>query len=332
MKIHALSLLAGLVMISCAAADPLPFHAGVTRIAVPDVEPLDALVWYPTKAPEIAWQAGELPVAASRDAAIAAGQRFPVILLSHGSGGSPLGHRDLATHLARDGFIVVAPTQIGDSAGHAEGREAGRSLLDRPRQAVRALDTALADRRFADHADPARIGMVGFSAGGYTTLVLAGARPDYARATAYCRDHGDDRGSCGNGVSSREESAARAKELAAWQPPIETRLKAIVLMDPVAFVFDAQALSAVQVPTLLIRPASDNFLKAPANAAAVAAGLPQPPQQVTVPGSHFVFIDPCPREITAKVPAPCQDAPGIDRVAIHRQIEGEISDFLHRSL
>jgi predicted dienelactone hydrolase len=332
MKVHALSLLAGLVMIGCAAADPLPFHAGVTRVAVTDVEPFDALVWYPTEAPEIAWQAGPMPIAASRDAAIAEGARFPVVVLSHGSGGSPLGHRDLATRLARDGFIVVAPTQIGDSAGRTEGREAGRSLIDRPRQAVRALDTALADRRFADHTDPAHIGMVGFSAGGYTTLVLAGARPDYARATAYCRDHGDDRGSCGNGVGSREESPARAKELAAWQPPIETRLKAIVLMDPLAFVFDAQALASVRLPTLLIRPASDDFLRAPANAAAVAAGLPQPPRQVTVPGSHFVFIDPCPQETTARAPALCQDAPGIDRVAIHRKIEGEISDFLRHSL
>lgn len=314
------------------AADSSSFHAGVAHLTVPDVEPFDTLVWYPTADAEIAWQAGELPVAATRDATIAAGRRFPVVLLSHGSGGSPLGHRDLATRLARDGFIVVAPTQIGDSAGHTEGRESGRSLTDRPRQAAKALDAALADRRFAEHADPARIGMVGFSAGGYTTLVLAGARPDFARAFAYCRDHGEDRGSCGNGTSPREESPALSKELAAWQPPMEPRLKAIVLMDPLAMPFDAAALAAVRVPTLLLRPASDDFLRAPANAAAVAAGLPQPPRQITVPGSHFVFIDPCPQAMAAKLPALCQDAPGVDRIAIHRQIEGEVSDFLRRNL
>jgi hypothetical protein len=49
-------------------------------------------------------------------------------------------------------------------------------------------------------------------------------------------------------------------------------------------------------------------------------------------GSHFVFIDPCPPETAARVPALCQDAPGDNRVAIQRQIEGEISDFLCRSL
>jgi predicted dienelactone hydrolase len=334
MKVQVLSLVLGLAMTDCAmAANAPPLHAGVSHLAVADVVPFDTLVWYPTEAPEIAWQAGPMPVAASRDAPVAEGARFPVVLLSHGSGGSPLGHRDLATRLARDGFIVVAPTQIGDSSGHTEGREAGRSLLDRPRQAQKALDSALADPRFADHADSARIGMVGFSAGGYTTLVLAGARPDFARVIAYCLDHGDDRGSCGDGGGNRDErSAARENEFAAWQPPREKRLKAIVLMDPLAMPFDAASLAAVRVPTLLIRPASDDFLRAPANAAAVAARLPQPPQQITVPGSHFVFLDPCPAEMAARVPALCQDAPGVDRAAIHRQIEGEISDFLHRSL
>lgn len=149
MKYRALALALGLAMAGDAAAEPSPFHAGVARLAVADLVPFETLIWYPTAADEVAWQAGELPVAASRDATIAGGARFPVVLLSHGSGGSPLGHRDLATRLARDAFIVVAPTQIGDSAGHTEGREAGRSLIDRPRQAQKALDVALADPRFA---------------------------------------------------------------------------------------------------------------------------------------------------------------------------------------
>jgi predicted dienelactone hydrolase len=329
MKPHAIALLLGLAMAGGASAEPAHYHAGMARLAVADLVPFETLVWYPTEVEETPWQAGELPVAASHDAAIFGRARFPVVLLSHGSGGSPLGHRDLATRLARDGFIVVAPTQIGDSAGHTEGREAGRSLLDRPRQAQKALDIALADPRFAAQADPARIGMVGFSAGGYTTLVLAGARPDFAHAQAYCRDHADGRGSCGNGDPTKRDDAA---SLPSWQPPQETRLKAIVLMDPLAIPFDAEALASVRVPVLLYRPASDDFLKGTANAATVAAGLPHLPRAITVPGGHFVFIDPCPPDLAAKVPAICQDAPDVDRAAIHRRLEGEISDFLQQNL
>src|SRR5260221_10788948 len=153
-----LALLAALAMIGCAAAETPSFHAGVAHVTVQDVEPFDTLVWYPTQDAEIAWQAGDLPVAAGRDAAIAAGPRFPVILLSHGSGGTPLAHRHLATRLARDGFIVVAPTQIGDSVRRTEGREAGRSLLDRPRQAGRGLGPPFAQPRFAVPPRAARSG------------------------------------------------------------------------------------------------------------------------------------------------------------------------------
>jgi predicted dienelactone hydrolase len=298
------------------------------RIVVPDAEPFDTLVWYPTGTAETAWQAGDIPVAASLGAPVAEGPRFPVVLLSHGSGGTPLGHRDLATRLARDGFIVVAPTQIGDSAGRTEGREAGRSLLDRPRQARLALDAALADPRLAPHADPARLGMVGFSAGGYTTLVLAGAHPAFALATAYCAEHREDRGSCGNGDPARQ----RRPDLATWQPPEPPGFKAIVLMDPLAITFDAEGLAAVGMPVLLFRPASDDYLKADRNAAALTAELPRPPLVVTVPGSHFVFLDPCPPALAERLPAICRDAPGVDRAAIHRQIEDQISDFLRRTL
>src|SRR5215813_8115246 len=179
MKRLALGLLGGLAMVGCAVAEPAEFHAGIARLQVQDEPAFTSFVWYPTKEAETAWRAGEMNVEATRNAAIAGDRAFPVVLLSHGSGGSPFGHRELAAHLARDGYIVVTPMQIGDSVGRTEGREAGRSLIDRPRQAVKALDAVLADPRFAAHADAARIGMVGFSAGGYTTLVLAGAKPDF---------------------------------------------------------------------------------------------------------------------------------------------------------
>jgi len=312
-----------------AIAEAKPFQAGMTRIAVLDVEPFDALVWYPTDAAAIDGQAGLDTTAARREAVIASGERFPVVLLSHGHGGSPFGHRDLAIHLARDGFIVVAPVHVGDSSGRTEGSKTGRALMDRPRQARLALDAALADPRFAPRADPARIGMIGFSAGGYTTLILAGARPNFVRASAYCREHTEDVGSCG---APKGSDAGPRGDLAQWRPQPEPRLKAMVLMDPLAIMFDAESLVPVRIPTLLYRPENDAYLRAQANASAVAAGLPQPPQQIVVPGRHFVFLDPCPPKPEGEAPDICRDAPGIDRAAIHRRMEGEIAAFLHANL
>jgi predicted dienelactone hydrolase len=112
----------------------------------------------------------------------------------------------------------------------------------------------------------------------------------------------------------------------------DPRLKAIVLMDPLAVLFDRDGLAPVRLPALLLRPQSDEYLGGAGNALALAAGLPQAPEQGVVPGSHFVFIDPCPPEVAEAAATQCRDAPGIDRAAVHRQIETVIADFLRKAL
>lgn len=170
-------ILALMIMVTgvCAAtADQQTFFAGFIHVTVQDVEPFDATVWYPTKASEAPFKAGPFVIAAARGAEIAEGAPFPAVLLSHGRRGSPLGHRDLAAHLARDGFIVIAPTHVGDTSGelHASPRPQQQILVDRPRQARLAIDRILSDRRFSEKIDATRIGAIGFSAGGYTVLAL----------------------------------------------------------------------------------------------------------------------------------------------------------------
>lgn len=312
-----------------ASAAPQSYHAGVVRLTVPDAPaPFDTVVFYPSDTQEVAWKAGPFTIAASLNTPVAEGQRFPVVLISHGHRGAPFSHRDLATRLARDGCIVSLPTHIGDASGHPEAATPDQILEDRPRQAKEALDTALADPRFAQHADTARIGMIGYSAGGYTALILAGAQPNFTYADTYCRSH-DDVASCARHAAG---NAGPPVDLISRQPPVEPRLKALVLMDPLAVMFDAAGLASVHIPTLLYRPDDDTYLNALHNALAVAAGLPNPSQQVVVPGSHFVFVDPCPDAIADEASLICKDATGVDRVFVHRKMESEISAFLHAHL
>jgi predicted dienelactone hydrolase len=318
-----------------------PFHAAVTRLTVQDATaPIDTAVFYPTETPETPWRAGPFTVDASRDAPLIDNRSFPVVLLSHGRGGGPLSHRELAIALARDGFVVVVPTHVGDASGFPAAKSQAQILIDRPRQAEEALNAVLSNPHFAPHLDANRIGMIGYSAGGYTALILAGAQPDFAYANQFCATH-DDAGSCGHRRTTEMEAASStvassvltvSPELAVWHPPIEPRLKALVLMDPLAVMFNAQSFAAIRIPILLYRPQSDTLLSAPRNALAVASGLPVTPQQQIVPGSHFVFIDPCPSQIAADAPLICQDPPGVDRPAIHRQIENQVVNFLHAHL
>lgn len=307
-----------------------PYQAGITRMAVPDgAGPANAVVWYPTRAAEVAWQAPPFKMEATQGAPVAEG-RFPVVVLSHGRQGGPLSHRELAAHLAREGFIVVAPAHLGDTVGQPLATDQSQVLMARPRQAIAALNTALQDARLASHADPARIGMVGFSAGGYTALVLAGAQPDFAHASAYCDKEGrEETGSCASASSPNAEVAER---LRTWQPPSEPRLKAVVLLDPLAIMFSTKGLARVQLPVLLYRPQDDAYMGAQANALALAKGLPAPPTEVVVPGRHFVFVDPCPEAIADQAALICKDPPGVDRPSIHRKLERDIADFLKQTL
>jgi predicted dienelactone hydrolase len=184
----------------------------------------------------------------------------------------------------------------------------------------------LADPRFATHADPNRLGMTGFSYGGAVALIVAGASPSLAHLAAYCRDRTDDPMAC-DGVPT-DGSLANAVGKRSADALV---VKALVLMDPFGALFDRDGLTSVRMPTLLYRAESSD-LKAGGNIFALAAALPHPPRQESVPGGHFIFFGPCPPALEADAPAACKDAPGVDRAAVHRRIEAEIGDFLRRNL
>jgi len=295
--------------ISAAQAGDESFHAGIARIAISAAVPFDALVWYPTEAEAASWQVGPFLLPANHGAPVADGQ-FPIVLLSHGggtSGGTPLILSELSAALARRGFVVVAPLH-------------GKANLSlRPLQIRAALDGVLADPRFGSHADPERLGMLGFSLGGAVTLELAGARPDWPYFLAYCGVHPDDAMSC--------DHAPGGTHLG--EPPIVPKplpLKAIVLLDPFAVPFPRDGLTAVGLPVLLFRP-DRSALPIERNAAALRATLPQAPVYVTVPGGHFIFIDVCEPALRATAPEVCEEAPDVDRAAVHAGIERQIAGF-----
>ena len=318
MRILALGLmLLSLVSAPAARAGEPPFRAGIGFIeAAADAAPVRAAVWYPTLADEgpAGFNSNVRPPAVSP--APAEG-RFPVVLLSHGggpTGGSPGILAGLSAALARQGFVVVAPF-------HGNSRLPLRTV-----QIVRALDAALADPRLAPHMDPSRLGMLGFSLGGAVTLELAGARPDDGHFQAYCSANPDDVMSCdhapGGGKPGGNERPA--------DPP-RLLLKAIVLLDPFAALFQRDGLTAVTMPVLLVRPAQSQ-LPGDGNAFALAASLPRAPQFSTVPGNHFVFTDICRPEVLVEAEQLCRDPPGVDRAAIHADIEAQMVRFFDDDL
>lgn len=320
MRRLACSLLLIVIGSSPALAEPPSFRAGVTRIAVRDVAPFDALIAYPTEASEVPIVEGPFALLASRDAPVAAGALFPIVLFSHGGGrqpGTPLAQGGLLLHLARQGFIVVAPFHPATE----------KPFVDRPRQMHKAFDSLLADPRFSQSADANRIAMAGFSFGGAVTLLSAGANVDLAHLSAYCHDHPDDLRACDGIVTD----GSWAKVPPSPKSDDALPLKALVLLEPYGAPFDPKGLASIDLPAL-VYSTSQSDLRPEGNALAIAKALPRPPQQIVVPGSHFVFVDPCSPTLAARAPEICSDPPDADRAAIHQRFKREIADFLRGRL
>ena len=65
---------------------------------------------------------------------VVSGNRLPLVLISHGTGGSEGSHYDTALALAAEGFVVVALTHTGDNYMDQSYVGNRMNLTDRPRQ------------------------------------------------------------------------------------------------------------------------------------------------------------------------------------------------------
>lgn len=115
----------------------------------------------------------------------------PIVIFSHGLGGSREGYRYLAEHWASQGYVVVMLQHPGSDdavwrtvpprdrmvALRKAAVEPG-NLINRPLDVRFAIDTLTAlnhrDGRLKDRLDLDRIGVAGHSFGAYTTLAVAG--------------------------------------------------------------------------------------------------------------------------------------------------------------
>jgi predicted dienelactone hydrolase len=235
--------------------DPLAYDARSQTLARADrVLPVD--VWYPADiAPGAAaavydgalvGETGKegaftIPGLAVRDARPRPGS-FPLVILAHGYGGTPVAMSWLAENLASKGYVIVAPhfrdppiTDLSKFLGPLARRPIDIAFVTATTQArARAGETYFAS------ADPSRTALIGYSMGGYGVLTAAGALLDPALAGA---THG--------ALAPYVRGGARAGELKA------AHLKAVVAISPASrfgpvAAWGGDGLGAITTPTLLI--------------------------------------------------------------------------------
>lgn len=319
--------LAWLTVLACApsmAANGIAFrdvHETTTDTTMP------AVVIYPAAGTASATptELGPYLVAATPGLPVAMG-RHPLVLISHGHGGSALGHHDLATTLADAGFIVASIEHAGDSHRDQSGFGTERVLLGRAWQVSALLDLLLADPQLGPHIDPARVGVAGFSAGGYTSLLLLGATPDFRRRAAYCAAQPADAEVC-------MEVPAEIARLPVTRPTVDARIRAGFVMAPLAIFFDADSLKQVDAPVYLYGAMADTVLLPEYNVLPVRDALPRLHTFRGIVGAgHYVFLAPCNAGMKEALPVLCKDPPSIDRGELHAQINADAVTFFRETL
>ena len=281
-------------------------------------------LFYPaaTGALDARTQIGPYPIAGSKDAPIQTG-RYPLVAISHGHGGTNLGHHDLASALARHGYVVVTMEHIGDSYRDTSGARTARVALGRANQVSSAIDAALADPAVGPHVDKDKIGVAGFSMGGWTSLLVVGAKPTFARFGEYCQRHPDDKEMCGEAI---EISSPPQK------PTHDPRVKAAFAMAPLAIPFGPDAFTTVTAPIYLYWATEDHLLLPDENAKNVMAAPSLRGKTPIAGADHYVFLAPCTAAMAKHAGEICTDPPGIDREAWHTKMDADAVGFFDREL
>jgi predicted dienelactone hydrolase len=170
---------------------------------------------------------------------------FPVIIFSHGLGGSKTGYAYLGEYWASYGYIVVHVQHLGSDSAvlwplqkMSEAMKNPENYINRPKDISFAIDqlTAMnvASGSWHGRLDLSHIGVAGHSFGGYTTMAIAGA-------------------------TLRESSG----EIENFRDP---RVKAIVAMSvpPIK----SQDFSAVQIPAFHVTGTDDQIRIVPGDSVA----------------------------------------------------------------
>jgi predicted dienelactone hydrolase len=256
-------------------------------------------------------------------------ERWPVVLVSHGTGGTATGLGWLGCRLAAAGFVAIGVNHHGNTGLEPYRAEGFLCWWERARDLSVILDTLAADGPFAGRLDMSRVFAAGFSLGGYTVLALSGAITDLALFAEWSRQQGGTRGP--REFPELPEHAERLRATSAVFRESEARhgssywdqrISAVLALAPAPPVrgFTSDSLASIALPVHIAVGEADQEAPAQTCAAWLASHLPN--CELTRLGrdvGHYVFL--CEATDTGRrmMPAVSIDAPGVDRAAVHRQ-------------
>jgi predicted dienelactone hydrolase len=313
------------------AGTALAAQAGVGLATLPGLQGDGPVtVFYPTQQADQPLRRGPFTLSLAENAPPAHGNGR-LVVISHGSGGNPWVHSDLAKTLVAAGFVVAMPEHHGDNA-RDPSQPGPESWKLRPTEVSRAIDAVAKAAAFAPLLSLDRVGLYGMSAGGHTALSFAGGRWSPAQFTRHCEQHiAEDFPACvgllaqlrGNVFDAVKEKVAvfairhRFGDDAHWVTHDDQRVQAVVAGVPFAADFDPASLAKPRVPLAFVTAGQDRWLAPALHAGAILqACRPRCELLADLPtGGHGALLSP-PAPIAilpANAAALLSDPPGFDR-------------------
>jgi predicted dienelactone hydrolase len=304
-------------------------------------------VFYPSPDAESAVVKGPFRLSWASDGALLKGNGR-LIVISHGSGGSPWVHADLARALVEHGFIVALPEHHRDN--YLDPSEPGpASWRKRPQEVTAAIDAIAGDAALAAGLSLDAVGVFGGSAGGHTALSLAGGQWSDQRFREHCQKNIEqDFSSCVGFITllkgdaldgmkiwfARQVIASRFRD-SELQHYADPRVKAVVAMVPFAADFIPGSLAEPKTALGLVIADKDvNQVPRFHVEAILNACSPRCEVVMRLPdGGHGAMLSPMPPLEAGSIgDRLLGDPPSFDRAKRIPELNSRIADFFIRHL
>jgi predicted dienelactone hydrolase len=309
-------------------ASAAPAQAQVGQTGFP-LAHLPVTLTYPTAAASQPTVLGPFTIDVAMNAPVRPG-RHPLVVISHGNGGSAIADFALAAAFAKAGFVVAQPLHRGDNFRDTSkaGPDAWRT---RPVEVTQVIDALARSPQWSGSVDTTRVGVHGMSAGGVTALSLAGAQWNMLNLVRHCNQFvTEDPAFCFNGATQPEQRAVRQasfdrarnvptvflpsdlKALHGGRTPTadnadprpDPRVASVTLAVPVGVVFTAESLARIRVPVGVVSASDDLVLLPRFHSSYVLQHCKACRSLIDLPSAgHFDVLWPWPPEIAREVAA-----------------------------
>lgn len=258
---------------------------------------LDVTVWYPARAGGTPVTLGEsvffVGTQSMRDAPLATG-KFPLVLLSHGAGlaGNAQALSWIAVPLAKQGFIVAAPTHPGNTGPQKSAMETMKLWL-RPADISVTVDAMVKNPLFGKRLIPKKIGLLGLSMGGNTALAIAGARLEPERLMRYCDTDALNPSLC-DWVRQSGVDLRTLDMRSAGRDNADPRIRFVMAIDPAPVdVMDSNSFSRISIPVALMNLGRPGSISPTTDASGIAQRIPHAAYSTIRDASHYSMFAEC---------------------------------------